>query len=294
MMYLKEKPIKRVAAIHDLSGFGKASLTVVIPILSSMKIQVCPIPTAILSTHTGGFEDYTFIDLTDNMKDIITHWKNLDLSFDAIYSGFLGSEKQIDIVIEFIQYFSQKNETLVVVDPVMGDDGKLYATITENMIKEMKKLISKSHVITPNLTEACFLLDEKYDQSITEDVLKNWLKRLSDMGPEVVIITSIPDDSNSKIGVMAYEKANNRFWKITNNYLRALYPGTGDSFTSVIVGSLLNGDSVPMSIDRATQFVSTCLKASYGYKYPQREGILLEKVLDTLNAPTIIQSYEIF
>jgi len=293
-MYLKEKPIKRVAAIHDLSGFGKASLTVVIPILSSMKIQVCPIPTAILSTHTGGFKDYTFIDLTDNMKDIIAHWKKFDLSFDAIYSGFLGSEKQIDIVIEFIQYFSQKNETLVVVDPVMGDDGKLYATITKNMVKEMKKLISNSHVITPNLTEACFLLDEKYDQDISEEMLKSWLKRLSDMGPEVVIITSVPDESKSKIGVLAYERTNNRFWKITNNYIRALYPGTGDAFASVIVGSLLNGDSVPMAIDRATQFVSTCLKASYGYKYPQREGILLEKVLDTLNMPTLLQSYEIF
>jgi len=293
-MYLKEKSIKRVAAIHDLSGFGKASLTVVIPILSSMKIQACPIPTAILSTHTGGFKDYSFLDLTDNMKDIIAHWKKLDLSFDAIYSGFLGSEKQIDIVIEFIQYFSQKNETLVVVDPVMGDDGKLYATITESMVKEMKKLISKSHVITPNLTEACFLLDENYDQDISEELLKSWLKRLSDMGPEVVIITSVPDESKSKIGVLAYERTNNRFWEVTNNYISALYPGTGDAFASVIVGSLLNGDSVPMAIDRATQFVSTCLKASYGYKYPQREGILLEKVLDTLNMPTILQSYEIF
>jgi pyridoxine kinase len=125
-------------------------------------------------------------------------------------------------------------------------------------------------------------------------MLKRWLKRLSDMGPEVVIITSVPDESKSKIGVLAYERTNNRFWKITNNYISALYPGTGDAFASVIVGSFLNGDSVPMSIDRATQFVSACLKASYGYKYPQREGILLEKVLDTLNMPTILQSYEIF
>ena len=104
---MKEKPIKRVAAIHDLSGFGKASLNVVIPILSSMKIQVCPVPTAILSTHTGGFENYTFLDLTDYMKEYINHWKTLDISFDAIYSGFLGSEKQIDIVSDFIDYFSK-------------------------------------------------------------------------------------------------------------------------------------------------------------------------------------------
>jgi pyridoxine kinase len=290
---LKEKPIKRVAAIHDLSGFGKASLNVVIPILSSMKIQVCPVPTAILSTHTGGFENYTFLDLTDYMKEYINHWKTLDISFDAIYSGFLGSEKQIDIVSDFIDYFSKNNESLVVVDPVMGDDGVLYPTITADLVNQMRKLISKSEVITPNFTEACFLLGEHYREYVNLDILKKWLKALSKSGPKIVIITSVPEKDSTRTGVVAYNSYDDRYWKVTNRHIRALYPGTGDAFTSVIVGSLLNGDSLSIAIDKATQFVIMSLKASYGYNYPKREGILLEKVLDTLNMPTTLQSYEI-
>jgi pyridoxine kinase len=290
---LKEKPIKRVAAIHDLSGFGKASLNVVIPILSSMKIQVCPVPTAILSTHTGGFENYTFLDLTDYMKEYINHWKTLDISFDAIYSGFLGSEKQIDIVSDFIDYFSKNNESLVVVDPVMGDDGVLYPTITADLVNQMRKLISKSEVITPNFTEACFLLGEHYREYVNLDILKKWLKTLSKTGPKIVIITSVPEKDSTRTGVVAYNSYDDRYWKVTNRHIRALYPGTGDAFTSVIVGSLLNGDSLSIAIDKATQFVIMSLKASYGYNYPKREGILLEKVLDTLNMPTTLQSYEI-
>ncbi|HHV00849.1 MAG: pyridoxamine kinase [Defluviitoga tunisiensis] len=290
---MKEKPIKRVAAIHDLSGFGKASLNVVIPILSSMKIQVCPVPTAILSTHTGGFENYTFLDLTDYMKEYINHWKTLDISFDAIYSGFLGSEKQIDIVSDFIDYFSKNNESLVVVDPVMGDDGVLYPTITADLVNQMRKLISKSEVITPNFTEACFLLGEHYREYVNLDILKKWLKALSKSGPKIVIITSVPEKDSTRTGVVAYNSYDDRYWKVTNRHIRALYPGTGDAFTSVIVGSLLNGDSLSIAIDKATQFVIMSLKASYGYNYPKREGILLEKVLDTLNMPTTLQSYEI-
>lgn len=290
---MKEKPIKRVAAIHDLSGFGKASLNVVIPILSSMKIQVCPVPTAILSTHTGGFENYTFLDLTDYMKEYINHWKTLDISFDAIYSGFLGSEKQIDIVSDFIDYFSKNNESLVVVDPVMGDDGVLYPTITADLVNQMRKLIGKSEVITPNFTEACFLLGEHYREYVNLDILKKWLKALSKSGPKIVIITSVPEKDSTRTGVVAYNSYDDRYWKVTNRHIRALYPGTGDAFTSVIVGSLLNGDSLSIAIDKATQFVIMSLKASYGYNYPKREGILLEKVLDTLNMPTTLQSYEI-
>ncbi|CEP78022.1 pyridoxamine kinase [Defluviitoga tunisiensis] len=290
---MKEKPIKRVAAIHDLSGFGKASLNVVIPILSSMKIHVCPVPTAILSTHTGGFENYTFLDLTDYMKEYINHWKTLDISFDAIYSGFLGSEKQIDIVSDFIDYFSKNNESLVVVDPVMGDDGVLYPTITADLVNQMRKLISKSEVITPNFTEACFLLGEHYREYVNLDILKKWLKALSKSGPKIVIITSVPEKDSTRTGVVAYNSYDDRYWKVTNRHIRALYPGTGDAFTSVIVGSLLNGDSLSIAIDKATQFVIMSLKASYGYNYPKREGILLEKVLDTLNMPTTLQSYEI-
>jgi pyridoxine kinase len=293
MIHLSERPIKRVAAIHDLSGFGKSSLTVVIPVLSSMNIQVCPIPTAVLSTQTDGFENYVFTDLTDHMKASINHWKKLNLSFDAIYSGFLGSEKQIDIVIDFINYFKKNEETLVVVDPVMGDYGQLYSSITKNLVEEMKKLIIKADVIIPNYTEACLLLEENYTELVEESKLKEWMRKLSEKGPKIVIITSIPNKDKSKTGVIAYNKEDGKFWKITNEYIKASYPGTGDAFASVITGSLLKKDSLSTAISKATYFVTTCLKASCGYNYPPREGILLEKVLETLSEPTPIQCHEI-
>lgn len=148
-------PVPRVAAIHDLSGFGRASLTVIIPILSTLGIQVCPVPTAILSTHTGGFKDYKYIDLTEHLEDYINHWDKLNIKFDGIYSGFLGSPDQISIVSNFIEKFQGDNQ-LIVIDPVMGDNGQTYGPMNGRMIQEMKGLICQADVITPNMTEAAF------------------------------------------------------------------------------------------------------------------------------------------
>lgn len=288
-----EKHIKRVAAIHDMSGFGKTSLTAIIPILSTMRIQVCPLPTAILSTHTGGFDDYTFVDLTDTMEAYIKHWKDLNLEFDSIYSGFLGSSRQIEIVEDFIDKF-KKQDTLVVVDPVLADNGKLYSTMNNEMVENMKKLIRKAQIITPNFTEMAFLLDKEYDRNISTDELKLWLKELSDMGPEVVIGTSMPEDKDEKFtSVIAYDKRHDKYWKVSCAFIPAHYPGTGDIFSSVIVGSLLNGESIPVAIDRAVQFVNSAIKASYGFDYPEREGVLLENVLNNLNMPVYMNSYQL-
>ncbi|KAJ48800.1 pyridoxine kinase [Clostridium tetanomorphum] len=287
------RPVKRVAAIHDLSGFGRASLTAIIPIISSMGIQVCPVPTAILSTHTGGFNDYSFVDLTDSMEDYINHWYKVGIDFDCIYSGFLGSVKQINIVSKFIDLF-RKDNTLVVVDPVMGDNGKLYSTMSIDMVENMRKLINKANIITPNFTEAAYLLGEECDENISQSNIKDWLIRLSNMGPDTVIITSVPDfQKDNSANVIAYNKEDNIFWKVSCKHIPAFYPGTGDSFTSVLVGSLLQGDSLPIALDRSVQFITTCIKASYGFKYPNREGVLLEKVLDTLKLPVIVSSYEL-
>ena len=150
---------KKIAAIHDLSGFGRSSLTMIIPILSHMQLQVCPLPTAILSTTTE-FPDFHFHDLTNEMIKIAEHWGELNLKFEAIYSGFLGSDRQIDIVRDFIDKFRQKDQ-LIVVDPVLGDNGKLYPSITSKMVAGMRSLISKADIITPNISEALFLLDKK-------------------------------------------------------------------------------------------------------------------------------------
>lgn len=286
-------PVSRVAAIHDLSGFGRASLTVVIPILSTMGIQVCPLPTAVLSTHTGGFDKYKFIDLTDHMEEYIQHWRSLNLKFDCIYSGFLGSPRQIGIISKFIHQFSSK-EQLVVIDPVLGDNGRLYKSFGQEMVGKMADFISQADIITPNITEAALLLNEPYKENFEEKEQKEWLHRLAEKGPKIVIITSVPDaQSRKSTSVIAYNREDGRFWKVKCDYIPAHFPGTGDSFTSVLVGSILNGDSLPIALDRSVQFISNAIRASYGYKYPEREGVLLERVLGNLNAPVMSSSYEI-
>lgn len=288
----KTNPVKKVAAIHDLSGFGRASLTAIIPVLSTMGVQVCPVPTAVLSTHTGGFEDFSLVDLTSSMEEYIKHWYKIGLSFECIYSGFLASAEQIHIVSECIDLFSTK-DNLIVIDPVMGDEGELYQTMDETMVNEMRSLIKKADIITPNFTEAVYLLDKEYSLYIDENEIKKWLKELADLGPEVVILTSVPNKSlDKKTSVIAYNKQNDVFWKVSCSYIPAHYPGTGDAFTSVIIGSLLQGDSLPIALERGVQFITTGIKASYGFDYPKREGILLERILDTLKFPVMSSSYE--
>ena len=296
LMY-KHYPVPRTAAIHDLSGFGRSSLTAIIPVLSTMGIQVCPVPTAILSTHTSEFRDYHFVDFSDDMVKYIDHWKSLELTFDAVYSGFLGSARQVEIVKDFISSFRQPNQ-IVVVDPVLGDDGETYETITPDLVTEMKELVKSADVITPNITEAMLLLGLQMpaeNSDYTPDRIKDWLVRLSDTGPEMVIITSIPvPGSRNLSSVAACERSSGRFWQVQCAYIPVYFPGTGDIFTSVITGSLLQGDSLPLALDRSVQFVSQAIRASYGHEYPLREGVLLERVLDNLRAPVTSSSYELF
>ncbi len=284
--------VKRIAAVHDLSGFGRVSLTVVIPILSSMGFQVCPLPTAVLSSHTQ-YPQFSILDLTDEMPRIIAEWKKLDIQFDAFYTGYLGSPRQVQIVSDFIDDFRQPDD-LVVVDPVLGDNGRLYTNFDESMIREMRHLAAKADVITPNLTELFYLMDKPYKADNTDEELKTYLRLLSDTGPQVVIITSVPVHGEShKTSVYAYNRVGDRYWKITCPYLPAHYPGTGDTFTSVITGALLQGDSLPIALDRATQFILQGIRATFGYEYDNREGILLEKVLHNLDMPIQSASYEL-
>ncbi|MBC8530674.1 pyridoxamine kinase [Gehongia tenuis] len=282
--------IKKVAAIHDLSGFGRASLCTIIPILSTLGVQVCPLPTAVLSTHTGGFQHYSFLDLTDNMVEMIGHWKELGLRFECVYSGFLGSPRQIAVVADFIDHFGKDN--LVVVDPVMGDDGRLYSSMTEEMTRGMRGLVKKANIITPNFTEAAFLLGKDVGLRPGPAELKDWLLALSDLGPETVVITSAPAESERSTAVIAYDRRNETFWKVGCPYVPASYPGTGDAFASVLIGGLLGGDSLPVALDRAVQFIYQCIKASYGFDYPRREGVLLERELGLLKMPVLISGYE--
>ncbi len=336
--------IPRIAAIHDLSGLGKTSLTVAIPILSTLGIQVCPLPTAVLSSQTTGFDDFTFLDLTDQMAPILDHWERLGLKLDAVYSGFLAHPEQVHQVSRCIDFMRKsqagkntppQNLTnlaeqnlagqsfsahgLAVIDPVLGDNGTLDPTMTPEMVEAMRGLIHKADIITPNFTEAAFLLGEKPRESLDAEGLKNWLRRLSALGPRVVVMTSAPCSHKGNVAVLAYERIpaantcsasapaslpndlpkelpeeNGKFWKVECPYIPCFYPGTGDIFASVLTGCLMNGDNLPMAVDRAVQFVTLAIRATFGHGSPEREGVFIERVLDTLRAPLSAGSYQVF
>ena len=284
--------IPRVAAIQDISGFGRCSLTVIIPILSCMGAQVCPLPTAILSTHSGGFGEMAFTDLTNSMDEYMNHWEDLKISFDYIYTGFLGNEEQINKVVKFCKTFKNMDTQCIVVDPVMGDHGKLYKTYNKIMQDKMRHLVELADIITPNLTEAMFLLKRDYieDKLFTNEEMKEILLALANMGPNIVIITGIQDDLGNKVNI-AYDTKQNIFWKVPYQQIEVHYPGTGDAFTSVLIGALTQGDSLPMAMERASSFVSLAIRTTYGYCTDTREGIMLEKVLPSLFNKEVIGEY---
>lgn len=280
--------IKKVCAIHDISGVGRCSLTVIIPALSSMGIQVCPVPTAVFSAHTG-YHEFVKRDLTDFLEPALEQYKKLKTEFDCIYSGFLGSEEQIDHVLQFLTSF---NRSLKVVDPVMGDNGKRYKTVTDNHIKRMTDLVKAADIITPNITEAAILLGEDYpNRPLSSQTVKSWAVRLSEIGPDTIVITSVVlmDGTLCNVG---FDKRNNSFWKVPCEYVPAHYSGSGDLFSSVLVGGILKGDSLPIAINRATSFTELAIKTTYSYMNEPLDGIMLEKCLSWLTADQILKDYK--
>ncbi|MDR1656265.1 MAG: pyridoxamine kinase [Deltaproteobacteria bacterium] len=289
---MMKNPLPRVAAIHDLSGYGRCSLTVVIPILSTMGFEVCALPTAVLSSHTA-IPGFKLFDLTDQLPGFIEHWKSQNLKFEAIYSGFLGSAQQAGMVADFIRDFSEP-DTLVVVDPVMADFGQLYASMPKEMIGEMTKLSKLAKVVTPNITEAAFMLGREVPQSLDETQVKDWLKALADLGPSYPVITSLPlTSSKDRSTVAAYNRDDGRFWLAGRPQVPTQYHGTGDIFSSVLTGSLLQGDSLPIALDRSCQFVASAIQVTFGYSGLSHHEILLERALNTLHAPVTYASYEL-
>ncbi|MDR1081143.1 MAG: pyridoxamine kinase [Deltaproteobacteria bacterium] len=287
-----KNPLPRVAAIHDLSGFGRCSLTVVIPILSTMGFEVCPVPTAILSSHTG-IEGFTLFDLTGELPAFIGHWERLGLRFDAVYTGFLGSVRQAGIVRGFVDRFKSE-DTLVVVDPVMADHGRLYASMPPEMVGEMKKLCAKAQVITPNITEAALMLGRPVPERLTAAEAKDWLKALSDLGPAMPVITSLPLEGRDDVSaVAAYNREDGRFWLAGRPIVPTQYHGTGDIFSSVLTGSLLQGDSLPVAVDRSAQFVAGAIRGTFGYSGLGHHEILLERALKNLANASHSDNYEL-
>ncbi|MBO5577123.1 MAG: pyridoxamine kinase [Ruminococcus sp.] len=272
------KEIKKVAAIQDLSGIGRCSLTVIIPVLSAMGVQVCPVPTAVLSAHTG-YGEFVMHDLTDFMMPALEHYKKLNVGFDCVYSGFLASSEQIDHCLEF---FSAFPNALKLVDPVMGDDGKAYATYTPELCARMSELVAVADIITPNLTEAAILLGEDYPEGeVSEEKMKSWLVRLSDMGAQKVVITSVTLE-NGQMATVGYNKANGSFCKLSNSLVPAHYSGTGDMFASVLIGSLLNGKDLSAAMSRAADFTEHTLRITYEHKRPWTDGLMFEGELGEL------------
>lgn len=274
-------PTPRIAAIHDLSGFGRCSLTIALPILSALGAQCCPLPTAFLSTHTGGFAGFTFLDMTDEMPRAAAHWKSLGLDFQAIYSGFLGSERQIGIVEDFIRDFRQA-DTLVVVDPVMGDHGQVYQTYTPAMCSGMARLAEEADVITPNLTEAALLLGVPYETlPAGEDGCREIVERLSLNGRRSVALTGA-STAPELTGAMCFDAKTGRTEAVQTRRVPREFHGTGDVFASVLTGALVKGASLPDAARQAVEFIRTCAERTAAQDLPMREGVDFEPLLGLL------------
>ena len=271
----------RVAAIHDMSGFGRCSLTVAIPILSAMGVQCCPLPTAFLSTHTGGFEGFTFLDMTDEMPKVADHWASLGLTFQAIYSGFLGSARQIGIVEDFIRRF-RRPDTVVVIDPVMGDYGRVYQTYTAAMCDGMARLAELADVITPNLTEAALLLGQPYDAlPAGEAGLRQITERLSLEGRRSVVLTGA-SLAPGQTGAVCYDARTGRTQVVQTAYIAHEFHGTGDVFSSVLTGALVRGSTLADAAGQAAEFVRACAQRTAAENLPMREGVDFEPLLGLL------------
>ena len=271
--------VKSVAAIHDLSGYGRCSLSVISPILSVMGIQSVAVPTAVLSTHTGGF------------GEVVMQYKRIGLSFDCVYTGFLASQEQIEHCLQFIEAYP---DALIVVDPVMGDNGHTYRTYTSQMCSLLVGLVRAADLITPNKTEMYLLLGKPYDPApLTHSEAKSCLVKLSELGPSKVIVTGV-ELADMTVNNIGYDRDTGIFWRVTCSYVPQNYPGTGDIFASIAVASLLNGDSLAIAMERATRFLELTIKATYSYGTDPKQGILLEKNLSWLTQRHSLNGYESF
>lgn len=270
---------KKIAVINDISGFGRCSMTVVLPIISMMKVQCCPLPTSIFSNHTA-FPSYFFDDYTDRMEPYMNEWSKLGLTFSGISTGFLGSRQQIEIVIRFFELFSNP-DTLIMIDPIMGDNGKAYSTYTPEMCAEMKKLVSYADILTPNLTEACILTDTPYhDGKWTVSEITRLGGLLSGMGPKKVVITGILQ--GDFIANLCYESGQQPAVCRTHK-IGTSRPGTGDIFSAIIAADAVNGVPFRDSVKKASRFIKRCIEKSIEMELPLTDGVCFEELLHTLH-----------
>lgn len=268
---------KKIAVINDFSGFGRCSIAVALPILSVMKVQCCPLPTSIFSNHTG-FPSYFFEDYTSRMVPYMQEWKKLDLHFNGICSGFLGSKEQIEIVKKFFKEFKTE-ETQIIVDPVMGDYGKPYPTYTEEMCGEMKKLVEFADILTPNVTEACVLTDTPYKEKWKIEEIQEMAEKIHKMGSKKIAITGIVQ--GGFIANFCYEEGQQS--KVLRTHKEGTQrSGTGDIFASIIAADAVNGVPFYKSVKKASDFIKKCIIRSQELDIPLTDGVCFEEVLGKL------------
>ena len=283
--------VPRLAMINDIAGFGRCSTTVSLPVISVMKVQVCPVPTSVLSNHLG-FPLCHFDDYTSHMRDYIKVWGELGLTFDGLYCGFLGNEEQIDIVREFVKMF---RPPLFLLDPVMGDHGRAYSSITEMHVQKMKELLPLADIITPNITEACLLTGTPWkDGEWTMQELSGLCERLADICQQESVSSSeasVGTVSGASIvitGIRQGDSLVNFLWDdgiyttVASPIAGASRPGTGDIFASILAADAVRGETLLTSVQKAANFVGLCIAGSEKAGTPVQEGVVFEKYLAAL------------
>ena len=283
--------VPRLAMINDIAGFGRCSTTVSLPVISVMKVQVCPVPTSVLSNHLG-FPLCHFDDYTSHMRDYIKVWDELGLTFDGLYCGFLGNEEQIDIVREFVEMF---RPPLFLLDPVMGDHGRAYSSITETHVQKMKELLPLADIITPNITEACLLTGTPWkDGEWTMQELSGLCERLADICQQESVSSgeaSVGTVSSASIvitGIRQGDSLVNFLWDdgvyttVSTPIAGASRPGTGDIFASILAADAVRGETLLSSVQKAANFVGLCITGSEKAGTPVQEGVVFEKYLAAL------------
>ncbi len=268
---------KKIAVISDISGFGRCSVTVSLPIISAFGIQCCPLPTAILSNHSG-YPDFFFDDYTDRMEIYMDMWSKLGLAFDGILTGFLGSRKQIDIVLEFIRRFKGP-ETMLIVDPVMGDNGRLYSTYTQELARDMTRLCTQADIIMPNLTEACVLADMPYRENFRGKDYAALCDRLQALGPKNIVLTGLLTPSTIGNYIREPGQADHILRRGLSGKPRA---GTGDVFASVVAADQVKGSPFSASVAKAADFVRATIRRSEERNIPPEDGVCFEEFLTKL------------
>lgn len=283
--------VPRLAMINDIAGFGRCSTTVSLPVISVMKVQVCPVPTSVLSNQLG-FPLCHFDDYTSHMRDYIKVWNELGLTFDGLYCGFLGNEEQIDIVREFVEMF---RPPLFLLDPVMGDHGRAYSSITETHVQKMKELLPLADIITPNITEACLLTGTPWkDGEWTMQELSGLCERLADICQQESVSSSeasVGTVSGASIvitGIRQGDSLVNFLWDdgiyttVASPIAGASRPGTGDIFASILAADAVRGETLLTSVQKAANFVGLCIAGSEKAGTPVQEGVVFEKYLAAL------------